>query len=419
MPFDYPTDLARAVATCWNHEERLPPLSRLTELLSCCYQASLLTEELHKVTFRLILVEPDESQLAPPWGHLCLAFDEPRPLHPGVLAKLSPVVEASSSLLGVRLGETGFEIWGLVNSGSRWASHQYSRRFPAEPPAGSLAVSVTAPGCLSVYDGGKLLVHLSGGTVRMPGPQVLASHWLQEMFLNIRHELEEIQASNSQSVEIDPKIFRTMTQTTLRRALDHLRLSGHGGILLIVPTEKTELFSAPNPYVNLNYRFADSGPRRLYRELLIRLIRRLDDLFPEASRISWADYRACQDAQMSELDEAFENFSHTLAGLLSMDGAVIMTQRLELLGFGAEIAGNLPPVLQVQAALDVEAEETRSEETAGVGTRHRSVYRLCAQLPWLLGLVQSQDGRIRMVKQHRDQVTYWDQFGFGSDMPRS
>ena len=94
----------------------------------------------------------------------------------------------------------------------------------------------------------------------------------------------------------------------------------------------------------------------------------------------------------------------------------MISQRLEILAFGAEIAGNLPAVGEVEAALDIEAAATRTESTAGVGTRHRSVYRLCAQLPRMLGIVQSQDGRIRMVKQHEGKVTYWDQFGVGTGL---
>ncbi len=417
MLFDYPPDLARFLTAHWDRATRLPPENRLTELISCCYQASLLTEELHEVTFRVVLVEPNESQPAPPWGHLCLLFEESKPLQPGVLAKLAPVAEVSRSLVGLRLGENGYEIWGLVNSGSSWAASQYSRRRPAQPPARSLVVSVTGPGCLSIYHGCELIAHLSNGRIRGSRPEVLSSRWLEQVFQNVRQEWETLHAAacpSEQQVEIDAKITRTLAQSTLRRALDCLRLSGHGGSLLIVPADQALLLSEPNPYLNLNYRFVDSGPRRLYRELLTRVMGRLGQLFPEASRVHWEDYRSSRDSELNELDEAFESFSHMLAGLLAMDGAVLMSQSLELLAFGVEIAGNLPAVAQVEAALDIEAEDTRTEGTEGVGTRHRSVYRLCAQLPWLLALVQSQDGRIRMVKQHQGKVTYWDQFGVGS-----
>ena len=416
MPFDYPPDLARYTAAHWNQPDRLPPLNRLTELISCCYQASLLTEELNSVTFRLALVEPIETGLGPPWGHHCLRFAHSRPLTPTVLAKLSPTVDSERSVIGANLTSEGFEIWGLINSGARWALSQYSRRLPAKALADSLAIVVSAPGCLSVYAGSRLIARLIGGKVSGPAPEVLSSRWLEQVFLQVRNELEDLHLAACQSsppVEIDARITRSLSQSTLRRALNHLRKWGHGGSLLIIPADQAGVFDGGNPYLHIHHRFVESESRRLYRSLLTQVMQRLGILFPESNRVSWEDYRACQDPHLGELDEAFEEFSYTLAGLLAMDGAVLMTQRLELLAFGAEIAGNLPAVDHVEAAQDIEAVETRTEATHGVGTRHRSVYRLSAQLPWLLGLVQSQDGRIRMVKQHNGRVTYWDQFGVG------
>ena len=424
MSYDYPPDLARFTLARWIHPTELPPLNQLTELLSCCYQASMLTEELNSVTFRAVLIEPDqlESQGGPPWGHHCLRFSKCRPLVPNTLVKLSPVVDLSRSLLGLRLGDAGFEIWGLINSGSRWGNSQYNRRKLSQPLTGSLVVAVTAPGTISVYNGSQLMAHLTGGKISGPTPEVLSSHWLEQVFQGVRAELDRLHASTCQalpSVEIDPRITRTLTQTTLRRALDLLRKGGHGGSLLIIPPEHTPLFQKSNPYLHLHHRFRDEDPRRLFRTLLTGVMQRLAELFPEAGRISWADFRGCQDPYLSELDEAFEEFSHLLCGLLAMDGAVLMTQRLELLAFGTEIAGTLPAVNTVYAAHDIEAIKTLEESTTGVGTRHRSVYRLCAQLPWMLSIVQSQDGRIRMVKNHLDRVTYWDQFGVGQGAPES
>ncbi|MFN8610122.1 MAG: hypothetical protein U0931_21445 [Vulcanimicrobiota bacterium] len=420
MPFDYPPDLARYVAAHWNQPDRLPPLNRLTEMFSCCYQASLLTEELRPVLFRLALVEPIDSGLGPPWGHHCLRFAQSRPLTPAALAKLSPTVDMERSVIGVNLSAEGFEIWGLINSGARWALSQYDRRLPAQALSNSLAIVVSAPGCLSVYAGSRLIAHLVGGKISGPSPEVLSSQWLEQVFLKVRYELEDLHiaaCADCPPVQIDVKITRSLSQSALRRALNLLRKWGHGGSLLIIPAEQSPLFELPNPYLHIHHRFVDSQSRRIYRALLTQLMRRLGELFPESDRVSWEDYRASQDTQLSELDEAFEEFSYTLAGLLAMDGAVLMTQRLELLAFGVEIAGSLPAVDEVEVALDIEAAETRREPTMGVGTRHRSVYRLCAQLPWMLAMVQSQDGRIRMVKQHNGKVTYWDQFGVGTGIP--
>ena len=45
----------------------------------------------------------------------------------------------------------------------------------------------------------------------------------------------------------------------------------------------------------------------------------------------------------------------------------------------------------------------------GVGTRHRSAYRLCNELRDVIAVVISQDGNVRFVKRKDEAVTYWDQ----------
>jgi hypothetical protein len=95
---------------------------------------------------------------------------------------------------------------------------------------------------------------------------------------------------------------------------------------------------------------------------------------------------------VTHLDEALFEMAHLIAGLFAVDGAVVLTKRLELLGFGAEISGALEPVSVVARALDAESEQTEPESTDGVGTRHRSVYRLCQAVHDLIAVVISQDG---------------------------
>lgn len=106
----------------------------------------------------------------------------------------------------------------------------------------------------------------------------------------------------------------------------------------------------------------------------------------------WADYVASRDERLAELDEGIFEMAHLLADLSVADGAVVLTKRLNILGFGAEISGALPEVPEVTRALDAEARETEPEAATDVGTRHRSVYRLSGALPEAMGLVVSQDG---------------------------
>jgi glucose-6-phosphate 1-dehydrogenase len=101
--------------------------------------------------------------------------------------------------------------------------------------------------------------------------------------------------------------------------------------------------------------------------------------------------------------------NHLIAGLFAVDGAVVLTKRFELLGFGREISGALDQVSVVARAVDAEGEQTKPEFIDGVGTRHRSVYRLCHAVHDIIAVVLSQDGKVRFVKWKDGMVTYWDQ----------
>ena len=85
-----------------------------------------------------------------------------------------------------------------------------------------------------------------------------------------------------------------------------------------------------------------------------------------------------------------------------------MSNRFEILGFGGEISGSLPTVRSVHKALDLEGMRTRQESTDGVGTRHRSPYRLCSALPAAVAVVVSQDGNVRFIRRTDSGVCSWD-----------
>jgi hypothetical protein len=101
--------------------------------------------------------------------------------------------------------------------------------------------------------------------------------------------------------------------------------------------------------------------------------------------------------------------AHLVADLTRVGGAVAMTRGLDLLGFGGEIAGDLPEVPRVRRARDLVGAEREWVRTDRVGTRHRSAYRLCHVVRDALAVVVSQDGGLRFIRWHKDAVTYWEQ----------
>ena len=120
------------------------------------------------------------------------------------------------------------------------------------------------------------------------------------------------------------------------------------------------------------------------------------------------NYGSLRGDAITTLRDAIFEMSQLIAALSEVDGAVVMNRRFEILGFGAEIIANLPDVHHVARALDLEGDDWVAESLIADGTRHRSAYRLCSQMPDVLALVVSQDGGVRFVAKHRDHVTFWD-----------
>jgi hypothetical protein len=129
----------------------------------------------------------------------------------------------------------------------------------------------------------------------------------------------------------------------------------------------------------------------------------------ERHDVGWSEYEMSDTRRVIDGDAALFEAAHLVADLTHVDGAVVMTSGLDLLGFGGEIAGDLPEVPQVMRARDLAGEEREWVRTDRVGTRHRAAYRLCHVLRSALAIVVSQDGGLRFVRWHNDAVTYWDQ----------
>lgn len=205
--------------------------------------------------------------------------------------------------------------------------------------------------------------------------------------MGVRKELESLHISACDTcppVAIDPLITRYLSQGYFWRSPPTAAQRRSRGTLLIVPPNITTELEAPNPYLTLRYRFLDEEPRRRYRTLLVQLMQRLGTVFAPGAPSVGTTTSTLRTRSVNSTKAWV--IRHLLASLASVDGAALLTQRLELLGFGVEIAEICPPSGWFERALDIEADTTIDESTEGVGTRHRSAYRLCAQLPDVLAL---------------------------------
>jgi hypothetical protein len=420
----YPADLARLVRERWDEDRvgALPDQGELETLISACYQASLLQEEERAVTFRVILCEPDvlPPREGPPGGTHRLEFPRTRPFDMQEIRRLSPAVDYYRSLIGIGFDEEeGLRIWGLVHSGQRWLRGGQGGRDVPPPLPQALVLRVHGPGRIAIDVGSESLCKLEEGRLSDVSMDVFDSRWLPNAFAPVRGELAEIHAGLRDQARkkgevwarLDNDLIRVIGQHTIKRIIAAVRDSHHGGTVVIVPPYLADDI-LEGRYVSLKYKFIDAEPRRRFRTLIVGVMNALARSYagtPARDPVGWDDYEASSDRELTGLDEAIFEVAHLIAGLTAVDGAVVMTQRFEMLGFGGEISGKLPAVQTVARALDVEAETAVDEPAEGVGTRHRSAYRLCKALPDAIAVVISQDTNVRFVKCKDGAVTYWDQ----------
>ena len=177
--------------------------------------------------------------------------------------------------------------------------------------------------------------------------------------------------------------------------------------MICLPQESLELESLSR-VLRIRCPFGSRPSTEHFSELMLRAMSRLSLVGHRHGfeSVSWENYQNIDDHILSEIDESFVEFAHLLADLMAVDGALILTKRLELVGFGGEVLGE-KPITEVFRAMDLNGTVTHREMADGYGTRHRSAYRFVAEVPESLIIVISQDGAVRFVTSREDRVVYW------------
>jgi len=416
----YSTQLSQETRTRWKasgHDpELLPPETQLRHLLDALYQASLLREEGEQVRCRVILGSPSDflpvsnlnaSQI------MTLTFSQRKPLSAHQIRKLAAAAGFYRSLLAIEMDPDSkvLNLWGIVNSGTRWVNRVSGSRPDDLPLPPKLVVQILGPGHLIVGCGDSRIFETFGGVLLSDGFDPFHSRWLPDRFRTVGDALMRTLAS-SQSLSLSTtkvceSFMKSAAQSVIRRAIGLVRTRGHGGMLTYIGDQ-----ADAGELVSKWFRFRvffqpDEGTRR-FRTLLIRLIERLGSIGQSRGLavVTWEDYQRILDAEVQDLDDAMIEYSHVLADFMSVDGALVLDRGFRIIGFGAEILGD-SHVSEIHRAMDLEANFTVAEQADASGTRHRAAYRLVSGVPDVIALVVSQDGAVRFVANHNQKLTYW------------
>jgi len=394
--FTYPADLYNLTKAEWNrkvwpHETipALPDKDEFQKIIDVVYHASFLTEERRRIWFRVVHVSKKAIRKT---GKILedpriVEFTSPRPFDVSELVKLAPAADPTQVLIGVCKGDSGeLEIWGLIEAGTSWWEFQRHETSGARPPPNAFTLCSRKPGQINISRSGHLVLILDQGRIVKPSWRVFYEGPVADFLQRGAQELYQEVCKRIKAECYDPE--------------------GHD----------------------------DDYPKRAYVFLLQRVLNRIAweslvnelvkhrDYFDlhfklwDKKQIEQDEYQQCEIEQShyEEAEEMVKRAVGFLSSLAAVDGAVVITDKLRLLGFGAEIVASSPSLTKVKMITEFRKGIGEFRDIEFFGTRHRSAFRFCSSLEDSVAFIVSQDGETKVAKRVGSEVILWTNIDVGA-----
>jgi hypothetical protein len=414
-----PRDLAERLHAALRRRDRDVGVEELADILSVLFYASLRTEEGQSIRCQVVYLDPSDPDPNPPprivadrWRVWPLG--ELLELNVQNVVKMAMATDPRTSSLAVHSTGGRIEIWGLVDGGNLYYDFlNFESESGMEPPGlfvasieslghlkaavgfapvGELRTDIIVKETLDVLSTGPVLASLESGIVA----------YVARTREAVGDEAFEVRGHWSGSLAED--WLATMSRLLLRS-----RRYGHGGAVAIAPHDVGH-------HVNVKYPIAYDRIRTALdtrARATIEWANASDDIHEflendsdDLPMILHLDERVSdheREDSRKELDGAI-----WFASLLTrVDGLVLMNSDLDVTGFGVEITAAEEPA-NVLLARDDRGQDTVPLAYTRWGTRHRSMMRLCWQVPGMVGFVLSQDGDIRVVTRVEGAILVWE-----------
>jgi hypothetical protein len=307
------------------------------------------------------------------------------------------------------LGDIGMALWEM-------ARHE---RVMGHSSPEALVVMSTRPGELSISRGDRPVLRLRDGGIVTAAQSVLLRGPVAEFFdaacgVVIRNAC---QLSGIDQNPAEDNGLSFAHQSFIESVLLYTAEREHGGTLLFVPEEITHEDSRLPSRVSIKYVLPSTRPRhalvsamaaRLKHNALAERLQNRRTV--RAEELEQLDALA-GDQQTSE--DAARDAARFIASLTVVDGAVVLTDTLRIIGFGAEVTASFSGGDKVHVAHTAEATETKEVRFAEYGTWHRSAFRFVASLEPSVGFIMSQDGGVKAARQVGSRLVMWPYFQIG------
>ncbi len=469
MEYIYPQDLAKLLVERWGRFQsvlndharhriiyrpkgkRRPPQKvvrsqppfpdddKLKALLDSIYHVSFLAEEARHVAVRVIYILPKDSEGDHPnilnMHKPPVRFDKPRPLTVSELMRLAPALEITQTLLavcpsevvGLKGGGNDLAIWGIMDLGLDWWRAITGRSSGAVSPPNCLTFSTFSPGSITATAMGTVLFRLEGGKLLASSLAEIddghIGNFLKEaaesLYQDATKALSRKKYSESDDSDQHPRqsYYQTLTNIVARAAEKR-----HGGTFLVFPDEIEPTDQRLVDRVSLKYTLRSPSIWQILVDESVATRKYYDLLFPKEhaflTQMKTAKAKDLKElinweGRRTRLQEKLREVETFVASLSGVDGAVVLTKKLRVHGFGGEIIATSPTLKTVKVAQDPDGKHWKEIDVNSFGTRHRSAFRLCSSFEDCVAFVVSQDGPAKAVKRVGPDLFLWNNVNLG------
>lgn len=436
MPaFSYPDSLYDRFKSQWTKKKWrkevvpvLPDREIVKNMIETAYHASFLTEERRRQWFRVVYISPEEiegDKVEFPFEYIkIIKFNNPRIFNVNELLKLAPAADPAQVLIGVyNKGKTKeLEIWGLIEEGTSWWDFTSHESSGGSPPPNAFTISSRRPGQISISRQGEVVLELEQGKIVESlanifsiGPVV---NFLERGQQELYREVCEKLGTECWDQEGDDDYPQRDYIFFLERILNRIREKHHGGTLIMMPDNVTISDTRLKDRINIKYpcHYNSAWEALVYELTTHNIYYDLHFKLWDEKNITNEEYQRCsvEDMNLQEATQIVKYAAGFLASLSAVDGAIVMTNKFRLVGFGAEITATSPSLEKIKVINDFEKSVGEYIDIEHFGTRHRSAFRFCSSFEDSLAFIVSQDGDIKIAKREGSEVLLWPNIKIGS-----
>jgi hypothetical protein len=333
----------------------IPSAAELEAVLQASFWASLALDEGRQPVFT-ISIRPRNTASRVFGLHL------PLELHASTLAKIATATQADLSGVHVGPGESGLEIFGIDT---------------LLGTAAPVRIEVRAAGTLVIKSGSASVAVIADRRAELIDPLFYRQYWFVDAEWS-----SEFDETKSNEHRLDAVVRAMFT-------------NGQGGIILIVPRA-----TIPELPVGLEIQY------RLEPFFAGLVTADQGQTAGAAAVASATEVSALHDSNTTLRWEVLrrERFVQAIAQTTAVDGATVMSDLGELVGFGAKIRAAAPD-LHVRKLHPVRGYEAKEVAVGKLGgTRHQSAARFVARFPGSFAAVASHDKKLSLMRANPDGV---------------